>query len=138
MTVLTANIRDIAGADDATVFTFEIPTVRGGVDGGVVTVRPRRYTAEYGVLTTDDLEPGPAVLRLSGGVNATYEIVIPDSPTPVDLWPLMDAGMPQDPAPPGRYVVNAGGVARQLWISQSEWDEIAPGDPDTTYLVYPD
>lgn len=136
MTVLTSNVRDIAGADDATVFTFEIPVVRGAADGGVVTVRSSRYTAEYGVLTTEDLEPGPAVCRLSGGLSAEYQITIPESSTPIQLWPLLEAGAPQAPEIAGRYVINAGGVARAQWISQANWSAIAPGDPDTTYYVY--
>lgn len=97
MTILTARIRDIAGADDRTTFTFEIPTVRGATDGGIVTVRERRYTAEYGQLTTDDLEPGPAVLHLSGGLSRSFTINIPEADEAVQLWPLIEAQVEYEP-----------------------------------------
>ncbi|MCK8675023.1 hypothetical protein M1M07_28435 [Rhodococcus sp. HM1] len=139
MTVLTANVRDIAGADDATVFTFETPAVRGGLDGSVVTIRARRYTAEYGVLTTDDLEPGPAVLHLSGGMRADYRITIPDSTTPVQLWPLIDAATPPDnEAWMTGFVRNGGGVARVAAMVDDEyWLLVADGldDPATVYFT---
>lgn len=97
MTVLTAKVKDIAGADDRTMFTFEIPTVRGATDGGIVTVRERRYTAEYGQLITDDLEPGPAVLHLSGGLSRSFTITIPEATDPVQLWPLLEAQIEYEP-----------------------------------------
>ncbi|WP_418346225.1 phage upper tail fiber protein [Rhodococcus pyridinivorans] len=97
MTVLTSKVKDIAGADDRTMFTFEIPTPRGANDGGIVTIRERRYTAEYGQLTTDDLEPGPAVLHLSGGLAGPFSIVIPESDDPVQLWPLIESQVPYEP-----------------------------------------
>ncbi|MDV2477145.1 hypothetical protein F8M49_20710 [Rhodococcus zopfii] len=136
MTVLTTHVRDIAGADDATVFTFETPTVRGGADGGVVTVRSRRYTAEYGVLTTDDLEPGPAVLRLSGGMHVDYRITIPDSDVVVQLWPLIDAATPpDDTAWMTGFVRNAGGVARIQSVPAADYPGLVK-DPNTFYILY--
>lgn len=139
MTIVTGNIRDIAGADDATVFTFETPVVRGSSAGGVVTIRARRYTAEYGLLTTDDLEPGPAVLHLSGGMRADYRITIPDSATPVQLWPLIDAATPPEhEAWMTGYVRNAGGVARvAAMVDEEYWQLVADGldDPATVYIT---
>lgn len=139
MTIVTGTIRDIAGVDAATVFTFETPTVRGGLGGSVVTIRARRYTAEHGVLTTDDLEPGPAVLHLSGGMRADYRITIPDSATPVQLWPLIDAATPpENEAWMTGYVRNAGGVARVAAMVDDEyWQLVADGldDPATVYIT---
>ncbi|WP_072814264.1 hypothetical protein [Rhodococcus zopfii] len=136
MTIVTGNIRDIAGVDDATVFTFETPTVRGGLGGGVVTIRARRYTAEYGVLTTDDLEPGPAVLHLSGGMRADYRITIPDSDTPVQLWPLIDAATePDNTAWMTGFMRNAGGLARGKAMPLADYAS-APKDPETLYILF--
>ncbi|WP_064257102.1 hypothetical protein [Rhodococcus sp. 2G] len=112
--MLTAKVKDIADADDRTTFTFEIPKVRGATDGGIVTVRERRYTAEYGQLTTDDLEPGPAVLHISGGGGGSFTITIPDSETPVQLASLLDATT-EYPEP----VVAAAQAARNEAISMA-------------------
>ncbi len=137
MTVLTTAVRDIAGADDRTIFTFEIPIVRGSTDGGVVTVRQCRYVASGGVLTTDDLEPGPAVLRMSSGLSTEYRITIPDSAEPVQLWPLIDAA-----TPPGEsvqwgtgYVRDAGGVARVRAVPAADYPGLVK-DPATYYILF--
>lgn len=139
VTVLTATIRDIADVDDRTVFTFVLPTVRETADGGVATVRERRYTAESGVLTTGDLEPGPAVLRISGFANGDYHITIPDSDEPVQLWPLIDAATPPEhEAWMTGYVRNAGGVARvAAMVDEEYWQLVADGldDPATVYIT---
>lgn len=137
MTVLTANIRDIGGVDDQTMFTFEIPTVRESAGGGVVTVRSCRYTATGGVLTTDDLEPGPAVLRLSGSATGDYHITIPVSDTPVQLWPLIDAATPPPPeAVWGTgFMRNAGGLARGAAMPLSAYPD-AVKDPETIYILF--
>lgn len=136
MTVLTSTIRDIAGADNATIFTFETPVVRGGSDGSVVTVRARRYNAESGQLTTDDLEPGPAVLHLSGGMSVSYRITIPDSDTPVQLWPLIDAATePDNQAWMTGFMRNAGGLARGKAMPLADYAS-APKDPETLYILF--
>ncbi|WP_407107878.1 hypothetical protein [Rhodococcus aetherivorans] len=136
MTVLTANIRDIAGADAATVFTFEVPSVRAGTDGGLVTVRSYRCTAEHGVLTTEDLEPGPATLRISGGRAVEYRITIPDSDTPVQLWPLIDAATePDNTAWATGFVRNGGGIARTQAIPAADYPGLVK-DPATMYFLF--
>ncbi len=137
MTVLTANVRDIAGVDDRTIFTFEIPTVRGSTDGGVVTVRQCRYVASDGVLTTDDLEPGPAVLRMSSGLSTEYRITIPDSAEPVQLWPLIDAATPPDESVQWGtgYVRDAGGVARVRAVPAADYPGLVK-DPATYYILF--
>lgn len=141
MTVLTANIRDIAGADDRTIFSFETPSVRASVSGGVVTARQSRYLAAGGVLTTDDLEPGPAILRMSSGPPTDYRITIPNSATPVQLWPLIDAATPPDsPEWATGFVRNAGGVARVQAMTESEYTALQSAgldDPDTVYFTIP-
>lgn len=136
MTVITSYIRDIADADPSTVFTFDIPAPRGGSGGiGVVTTRARRYTAVHGVLTTDDLTPGPAVLRISGHPTE-YKITIPDSADPVQLWPLIDAA-----TPPGAgelttgFIRNGTGVARMAAVPAADYPAMVK-DPATVYFLY--
>lgn len=136
MTVLTATVRDIAGIDDATTFTFYVPSVRQDDAGTAGLVTPPRYRANAvdGVLTTPDMEPGPAVLRISGDPNE-YRIVIPASATPLELWPLIDAGMPPPVGEPG-FVRNAGGIARMQRITESAYAALATPDPETLYITF--
>lgn len=137
MTVLTATVRDIAGADDRTRFLFFVPIVRG--DGGTEVVTTRRYSASAvgGVLTTPDMEPGPAVLKLSGSATE-YHITIPDSETPVQLWPLIEAATPPDnTAWTTGFVHNADGVARVQAVPQTEYGAMVK-DPATLYFLYED
>lgn len=135
MTILIANIRDVAGIDDRTTFTFEIPIVRGSTTGGVVTSRQSSYRAADGVLTTDDLEPGPAVLRISG-TPIDFHITIPADSDPVQLWPLIDAATPPDgTAWMTGFVRNAGGVARIQAVHVDEYPGLVK-DPATFYVLY--
>lgn len=136
MTVITSLVRDIAAADAATVFTFEVPRTRGGAAGtGIVTTRAHRYTSEHGLLTTDDLDPGPAILRLSG-VPGEYRITIPDSTDPVQLWPLLDAATPPSDGEWGTGVVrNGGGVSRAVAVESPDYPGLVK-DPATIYFVY--
>ncbi len=136
MTIITSFVRDIAGADAATVFTFEVPQARGvGSGAGVVTVRSQSYTAEHGLLTTDDLSPGPATLRLSGQPGE-YRITIPDSTEPVPLWPLMDAATPPGPgAYTTGFIRNGGGLARGEAVSLADYPGLLK-DPETVYFIF--
>ena len=135
MTILTASIRDVATADDRTIFTFQAPTVRESAGGGVVTVTRGRYRAADGVLTTDDLEPGPAILHLSSG--HTYHITIPESAEPVQLWPLIDAATPPDQSGVWGtgYVRDAGGVSRVQALPVDDYPEMVK-DPSTIYFLF--
>lgn len=136
MTVLTANVRDVAGVDDRTVFTFSVPVVRGDAGGDVVTVRKFHLSANDGVLETPDLHPGPAVLRIAGDPTE-YHITVPDSATPVQLWPLIDAAAPP---PSGAlwgtgYIRDAGGVARVQALPVDDYPG-AVKDPATLYVLF--
>uniref|UniRef100_UPI000488AAC7 hypothetical protein n=1 Tax=Rhodococcus sp. UNC363MFTsu5.1 TaxID=1449069 RepID=UPI000488AAC7 len=119
MTILTANVRDIEGADDMTVFKFHVPIIRGTdpTGAGVVTTRTYRVQAEEGILTTPDLQPGPCTLKVHA---SAYAIDIPDSPTPVLLWPLIDAAAPP-PATTEGFVRNGGGISRSQRITVSDY-----------------
>ena len=84
MTVISEPIENIAGADNGTGFAFSAPGLRESEDGTcLITVHPLVVTAIDGVLTTPDLDPGPATVRIG---QRTYHIEIPDSDVRVDVY----------------------------------------------------
>ncbi|RBO82056.1 phage upper tail fiber protein [Nocardia puris] len=135
MTVISDSIESIGGADDTTSISIASPVLRAGHEGGVITRRPLELRAVDGVLTTPDLDPGPATVRI--GVR-TYLIDIPDSGTPVELWPLIEAGLPVPPEEEATAVRNGGGVARIQRLTQSAYESLATPDPETLYVVIED
>lgn len=135
MTVISEPIESIAGADNQTVFGFA-SLVRESFDGtGLVTAALVTMQAADGVLTTPDLDPGPAVVNVG---QRHYEIEIPDSATPVRLWPLIHAGLPIPAAEEASAVRNGGGVARIQRITESAYLELLTPDPETLYVVIED
>lgn len=131
MTVLTGQIRDVAEFDDQSVFAFQIPEIRG--DGNeVVTTRTYFAQAVNGVLTTPDLSPGPATLTVRA---KEYQILIPESGSPLPIWPLIDAGMPPPVGQPG-FVRNAGGIARIQRTTVANYAAIPSKDPETLYITF--
>jgi hypothetical protein len=68
----------------------------------------------------------------------TYPITIPDSATPVRLWPLIEAGLPIPPAQQASAVINGGGIARVQKITESAYAALITPDPETEYSVIPD
>lgn len=131
MTVLTGQIRDVAEFDDQSVFAFQIPEIRG--DGNeVVTTRTYFVQAVNGVLTTPDLSPGPATLTVRA---KEYQILIPESGSPLPIWPLIDAGMPPPLGQPG-FVRNAGGIARIQRTTVANYAAIPSKDPETLYITF--
>lgn len=131
MTVLTGQIRDVAEFDDQSVFAFQIPEIRG--EGNeVVTTRTYFVQAVNGVLTTPDLSPGPATLTVRA---KEYQILIPESGSPLPIWPLIDAGMPPPVGQPG-FVRNAGGIARIQRTTVANYAAIPSKDPETLYITF--
>lgn len=131
MTVLTGQIRDVAEFDDQSVFAFQIPEIRG--DGNeVVTTRTYFVQAVNGVLTTPDLSPGPATLTVRA---KEYQILIPESGSPLPIWPVIDAGMPPPVGQPG-FVRNAGGIARVQRTTIANYAAIPSKDPETLYITF--
>ena len=131
MTILTGQIRDVAEFDDQSVFAFQIPEIRG--DGNeVVTTRTYFVQAVNGVLTTPDLSPGPATLTVRA---KEYQILIPESGSPLPIWPLIDAGMPPPVGQPG-FVRNAGGIARIQRTTVANYEAIPSKDPETLYITF--
>ncbi|MFG1794118.1 hypothetical protein [Nocardia sp. NPDC049149] len=132
MTVISEPIENIAGADDTTAFLFGT-RLRESADGtGFITDRWQRYTAVNGVLTTGNLDPGLALVRI-GAEMRTVEI--PNSGTAVRLWPIWDAGG----VPTGdttSFVVNGGGIRRIEALTQSEYTALSAPDPATFYVIF--
>lgn len=136
MTIISEPISDIAGADNTTQFEFSSVWDRASDDGtGFVTTRAVFLTAVDGVLTTPALDPGPAIVRIG---QRSYSIVIPDSPTAVKLWPLVDAGLDVSTPPQATAVINGGGIARVERITESGYAALITPDPETEYSVVPD
>lgn len=136
MTVIAEPIADIAGADNYTQFIFYSPALRESDDGtGLITARPYFIVAESGVLITPDLDAGLATVRVG---QRAYNITIPDSPSPVRLWPLIEAGLPVPPSQEASAVRNGGGFARIQRIAAAAYAALVTPDPETLYVVVPD
>lgn len=136
MTVITERITDLAGTGEVDRIPFYIKAIRENADGNAIVTTVRHdYTPDAdGDITTGDLDPGPAVVRIG---MVEYAIDIPDSGTPVRLWPLIEAGLPVVPAEQAHAVVNGGGVARAQRITESAYLALAAKDPETLYVVVP-
>lgn len=132
MTVIQEPIEDIAGASYDSAIRFRVPVLRESSDGTSTVVTERHWFMPVdGVLTTDDLDPGPAKVQIG---SMTYDIIIPVSSTPVRLWPLIDAGMPQPaPSTPG-FVKDGGGVTRVQAVNQATYESMVH-DPATLYII---
>lgn len=133
MTVISEPVENIGGADDKTVFTFASVILRESDDGtGLITTTSTHVRATEGVLTTPDLDPGPAMVRIGA---KPYRITIPDSPDPIRLWPLIEAGLPIPPTEEAAAVRNGGGVARIQVTELADYHAIPTPDPETLYVV---
>lgn len=136
MTVIAEPIENIAGADNTSAFVFRSYVVRESDDGtSLVTTRTQRYTATDGVLITHNLDAGPAEVSIDG---RPYWIVIPESASPVRLWPLIEAGLPVPPSQEATAVRNGGGISRIQRIGDSAYAALVTPDPETLYIVVPD
>lgn len=135
MTTISEPLANIAGVDETDPVTFYLDTIRENADGaGTVTTRIHQVWPINGVVTTEDLDPGPARVRIG---LVTYPIVIPDSVTPVRLWPLLDAAIPP-PKATNLFVRNGGGIARAQRISAAGYAALVTPDPETLYFVVAD
>lgn len=138
MTVIVEHVEYLGGVDDSTVFSFSSPMVRDSDDDtALITKRAMSYTASNGVLTTDDLDPGPATVTV--GVSSSFQIAIPDSPTPIRLWPLIQAGLPVPPAQMATAVINGGGAAMIRVMTADEYAALVSSttpDPGSIFYVY--
>ena len=139
MTIITDRVEDVAGAPMVQPVTFTVPTVRQSADGDAIVVPQRHsFRVNDGQLTTTDLDPGPAIVTLPGSAWIDHPIEIPDSSTPVRLWPLIDAGIDPPPQSASGFLrVANGDEARIDFVSATEFAGITQ-DPATAYLVFQD
>lgn len=137
MTVISQPITDIAGAPEADTIRFATYAIRDSADGAsIITTKVHAYEPTAGVLTTDDLDPGPAKVII--GAHA-YAIEIPDSATPILLWPLIEAGLPVPITEEASAVRNGGGFVRGQVMTASEYSALVASttpDPGSMFFVY--
>lgn len=134
MTVITEPVVNLAGLADNAPVTFYVGELRRRASGhGIVTPMRVQVIPVSKVLTTPDLNPGPAKVQWG---TKSFSITIPDSATPVPLWPLIEAGM-QPSAPSVDFVFNGGGIERAEAMSLIEYADTSE-DPATMYFLYND
>jgi hypothetical protein len=137
MTVITETIDTIAGVDSSTTFAFSAPNVRDSSgDNALITTTSVSVKPVDGVLTTPDLDPGTAVVQV--GLQS-FTITIPDSATPIRLWPLIEAALPVPPAQQATAVINGGGAARIQVMTADDYAALVSTttpDPGSVFLVY--
>lgn len=132
MTVITEPVVNLAGLADTGEVFFYVPQLRERASGhGIVTPDRVIVRPVASVLTTPDLNPGPA--RVKWGLMS-FDIVIPDSATPVRLWPLIQAGLPA-PSDGDDFVFNGGGISRTQAMTLTAYSSVVK-DPATLYFLY--
>lgn len=134
MTVISDTVENVGGQPYPQSIVFSVETIRDTVAGDAI-VSTRRYSVPLtnGAFTTADMDPGPAKVMIG---NRPYDITIPDEPTPVRLWPLIDAGMPATDSGL-MFVRNGGGVSRTQKLTAAAYAAIPTPDPETFYIVVP-
>lgn len=111
MTILTETFKNIAGRPATGTVEFVCTQIRQGSDGAsAITTSPTSVRLVNGVMTSPDLDPGAALVRLKIGEydGGSVRIVIPVSATPVQLFPLLSM-----------YVEDVPAVVSQAW--QAAW-----------------
>lgn len=133
MTILFDNITDIAGANEHSPITFWVPQLRENDSGdGMITTPGVPVYAQDGAFTTPDLDVGPAIVQIG---LVQYPITIPASPTPIRLWPLIDAGMPAPPAESPGFI-RSDDTGRLLVMPTPDFNNLTTLDPMTMYATY--
>jgi hypothetical protein len=90
-----------------------------------------------GTFTSDDLEPGAAKVRIGAGGD-WYSIEIPDSETPIRLWPLIQAGLPVVPEL-ANHIASDGTVQIARVMTSAGYSALIGAttpDPGSVFLVY--
>ncbi|MFI7527492.1 hypothetical protein [Nocardia salmonicida] len=135
MTVIADQFVDVGGHADRGALSFWAPVMRDSpLVGAIITPQYVAVAVETdGSFTTPDFAPGPARVRIGG---LAYDIVIPDDPSPIRLWPLIDAGV--SVVAEREFVRDGGGVRRAVALPQSEFDAMpTPRDPETIFFTFP-
>ena len=141
MTILVEPMHDTAGGfGGAQPVTFKSLYVRQSFDGtGMITRDPVRVTPVNGILTTEELDPGPTLIKIG---PETRLCEIPDSGITLRLLPIWDGGQPFGSATPSPfsedwYIRNGGSVYRFEDMSEGVFASLASVDPNTLYIVFP-
>lgn len=136
MTIINDRIEDVGGSGFDRRVTFFIEHIRESSDGdAIVTTVPHHFELDEGELTTTDLDPGPAKVQIGAG---SYNITIPESGSPIRLWPLIDAALPTPAVDISGFVHNGGGVARIQALTAAEYSALEAPDPATFFVVIED
>lgn len=135
MTVISDTMVDIGHGPNVDALYIYAPGLRDSGDSTQIITGQWLSVpiAPAGTFTSPDLEPGPARVRIGG---IAYELIVPDSDTPVRLWPLIDAAVPPPPDTAG-FIRNGGGVMRAQVLTEAQYSGIGTPDPETLYIVVP-
>jgi hypothetical protein len=141
MTVISDRVQDV-GYERPTsinyVYFTALASVRDSADDTRMIVRSRHTIAVNvadGSFTTDDLDPGPAEVRIGGDV---YPITIPASGTPIRLWPLIQAGLPVTPES-ANHIASDGSVRREQVMTTAAYGVLTGAttpDPGSVFFLY--
>lgn len=132
MTVISEPIQNIAGLGERQKVRFTSPVIRESADGtSTVTTRTHEVAPANGVLTVS-LDPGPAKVFIG---HDEYDILVPESASPIRLWPLIDAAMPTPPEASPGWVRNGGGIDRFEAKTVAEFAALSSTDPGTFYII---
>ena len=142
MTVLIGKLSDVAYARGARSFTITcFQEVRSNDAGdGIVVNWPHVQKVDSDTsFTTPELDPGPAYVQFTPN-GKKYYITIPDSGSPVQIGPLIEAGLP---APPntlfGQFIANGGNLHRGDAMSDAEYSALIASqtpDPGSFFMTF--
>lgn len=142
MTVLVGKLSDVAKSRAVKSFWITAyEDVRGNEsnDGLVIAWEHVQKVNSDTSFTTPDLEPGGAWIQWNPN-GKRYYIEIPDSGSPVNIAPLVEAGLPAPPNTPfGQFVANGGNSNRQEVLSAAEYSSLISGqtpDPGSLFFTY--
>lgn len=132
MTVISEPIKNIAGLGERQKVRFTSPVIRESADGtSTVTTRTHEVAPVNGVLTVS-LDPGPAKVFIG---HDEYDILVPDSASPIRLWPLIDAVLDPPPSNATGFVKDGGNVGRIQALTQAQYNAMTTPDPGTLYII---
>lgn len=117
MTIVTADLRDVAGISDNTRWLFTTILRESGDGDAIVTSRTVPVQPVLGVLTVD-LDPGYCEVRFGGRKLA---IDVPDTGSP-DLWDLIAAAIAFPPETRSEQV--AAAVLSYLDLHPIAWEDV--------------
>ncbi|WP_182357792.1 phage upper tail fiber protein [Tomitella gaofuii] len=135
MTDITGTLQDVSGEPaNGTISVRAVAPRTGDNPTEIVTEAWRDFHITAGAFAMTGLDPGPAEVRIrTWRWRQTWKIEIPDSATPVTLWPLVDAGVPA-PSPNSGFV-RSNEITHQTVLTQSQYAALPTPDPSTLYII---